>query len=336
MKDNVVVVPSYSTRPAIPEEASPSASREFRYQPSHWVPFRDLETIERVRRITREQITQHPNPWVRIFVLKGSEIEFYWLLDMFRRIKQAADEGRRLVLIMPNPYPGYRKLAAMLNQFKVDCRQLYVFSMDEYADEEGRIAPDTWPFGLVYAMKKYFFSELDESIRPPERQFVGLTNSNLRDYGRMIEDVGGADCCYSGPGWTGHLAFADPDAPEFQADSLEEWKQMGARIVTLSPFTIAQQSLNGIFGMSGDLAAVPPKGATIGPKEVLAARFHLDLCAITVHGTATSWQRFITRLVIHGPVTPKVPESILQTVRTDFWISETNAQDIRIDWEKGY
>jgi len=23
----------------------------------------------------------------------------------------------------------------------------------------------------------------------------------------MITDLGGADICYSGPGWTGHLAF---------------------------------------------------------------------------------------------------------------------------------
>jgi len=32
----------------------------------------------------------------------------------------------------------------------------------------------------------------------------------------MIEDAGGADICYSGPGWTGHVAFVDPDAPEFR------------------------------------------------------------------------------------------------------------------------
>ncbi|GAJ16275.1 unnamed protein product, partial [marine sediment metagenome] len=58
-----------------------------------------------------------------------------------------------------------------------------------------------------------------------------------------IEDLGGADACYSGPGWTGHLAFIEPDAPEFEG-SLEEWKKMGPRIVTLSPFTIAQNSLH--------------------------------------------------------------------------------------------
>jgi glucosamine-6-phosphate deaminase len=42
------------------------------------------------------------------------------------------------------------------------------------------------------------------------------------------------------------------------------------------------------------------------------------------------------RLVAHGPVTPLVPESVLQTVRTDFWISETLAANIEPDWDKGY
>ena len=48
------------------------------------------------------------------------------------------------------------------------------------------------------------------------------------------------------------------------------------------------------------------------------------------------WQRLISRLALHGPVTPKVPESILQTLGTDVYVSETIARDIEPDWEKGY
>jgi glucosamine-6-phosphate deaminase len=151
----------------------------------------------------------------------------------------------------------------------------------------------------------------------------------------MIEDLGGADICYSGPGWTGHLAFIEPDAPEFAAP-LDEWKKMSSRIVTLSPYTIAQNSLYGTFGKSGNLAAVPPKAATIGPAEVIQAKKRMDTHAITVHGTTTTWQRFISRLVLHGPVTPLVPESILQTLPTEVYVSENIAQNIEPDWNKGY
>ena len=178
-------------------------------------------------------------------------------------------------------------------------------------------------------------SQLDKDLRPPEDHIQGPTSDNINDYGKMIADLGGADCCYCGPGWTGHLAFIEPDAPEFQAD-LEEWKQMGPRIGTLSPFTIAQNSLHGSFGMSGNLASVPPKAATIGPAEAIGAKFRIDMHALTVDGSYASWQRMTTRLVLHGPVTPLVPESILQTVRTDVYVSETAAENIEPIWDKGY
>jgi glucosamine-6-phosphate deaminase len=307
----------------------------FDYSPSHWVPFRDKKVLERVRKIKREDITKHPNPDFQIRVVKDSDIEFIWVTDMFYRIKTASDAGEQVVLILPNPCPVYRHVARLINQFGVNCKKLYAFAMDEYANEDGEVAPETWPQSFVYAMKHNFFWQIDEDLRPPESQFIGPTTGNIGDYGKMIADMGGADMCYSGPGWTGHLAFIEPDAPEFEAD-LEEWKQMGPRIVTLSPFTLAQNSLHGSFGMSGDIALVPPKAATIGPAEVIASKHRMDINALTIHGTTTTWQRLTTRLVAHGPVTPLLPTSIHQELRTDFYISETIARDIEPDWDKGY
>jgi len=309
---------------------------DFSYEPAECIPFRDREAIERVKRIKREDITKHPNPDFQIRVLPAAEIAFLWLTDMFHRIKTAADDGTNVVLITPQPWPqGYGQLAHLINKFRVNCRNLYTFNMDEYANEKGEIAPETWPAGFLYSMKNSFYAELDPDLRPPESQITGPTDDNINDYGKMIADMGGADCCYSGPGWTGHLAFIEPDAPEFAAD-LEEWKQMGPRVCTLSPFTIAQNSLHGTFGMSGDLSAVPPKAATIGPAEAIASKNRFDMHAITVDGGFASWQRMATRLCLHGPVTPLVPASILQTLRTDVYISPEAAADIEPHWDKGY
>lgn len=307
----------------------------FSYSPSQYVPFRDTEALERVRKIKREEITRHPNPDFKIQVMKPAEIEFAFIVDMFHRIKQAADTGQKVVLILPNPVPSYRQVAYLINKFRVNCKNLYTFAMDEYANENGVIAPETWPWGFVHAMKENFFRRIDEDLRPPESHFVGPTNQNFRDYGKMIADMGNADMCYSGPGWTGHLAFIEPDAPEFDAP-LDEWKKMGPRIVTLSPFTLAQNSLHGSFGLSGDIALVPPKAFTIGPAEVIASKHRMDMHALTVHGTTTSWQRMMTRLVVHGPVTPKLPTSIHQILRTDCYIADIIAQNIEPDWDKGY
>jgi glucosamine-6-phosphate deaminase len=202
--------------------------------------------------------------------------------------------------------------------------------MDEYANEKKEIAPETWPMGFMFAFKKYFFSQIDPKLRMPEKQCQGPSTKNINDYGKMIADAGNADICYSGPGWTGHLAFIEPDAPEFDG-TLEEWKKMGPRVCTLSPFTLAQNSMHGSFGYSGDIALVPPMAATIGPAEVIASKNRIDIKAITVHGTTTSWQRMICRLTTHGPVTPKLPTSIHQQLRSDCWISETLAEDIKPD-----
>ena len=187
----------------------------------------------------------------------------------------------------------------------------------------------------MHALKKHLYFQIDPDLRPPETQFKAPQTAIIKDYGRMIADLGNADACYSGSGWAGHIAFIDPDTPEF-AGSLEEFKRMGPRIVTLHPLTIAQNSLHGSFGMSGDLAAVPPRAATIGPAEVLAAKYRMDNNGLTTAGTFVSWQRLTTRLVAHGPVTPQVPASILQTVPTDFYITETIAHDIEPIWDQEY
>lgn len=309
--------------------------KQFDFKPSQWVPFRDKEVIDKVAHIKREDMEKHENPDFKIKVVPDADINAIWVTDMFQRIKYAADSGERVVMILPNPVPLYRHVARLINACKVDCKNLYVFAMDEYADENGNIAPEEWEFGFTHAMMKYFYYNIDEKLRPKREQFVGFTNKNVKDYSKMIADMGGADICYCGPGWTGHLAFIEPDAPEFQAP-LDEWKKLDARICTLSPFTLAQNSLHGSFGKSGNLAAVPPKAATIGPVDAINAKHRFDTHAITIHGTTTSWQRFTTRLVLHGPATPLVPESILQTLRTDVFVSETIAQNIEPDWNKEY
>jgi 6-phosphogluconolactonase/glucosamine-6-phosphate isomerase/deaminase len=307
----------------------------FEYSPSLHVPFRDKEALERCRKISRAEIDKHPNPEYHITVMKDTEIEFRWIADMLCRIKTAADAHERLVMILPNPWPSFARLAYLINRLRIDCRLLHLVAMDEFANEHGDVAPRTWRNGLVHAMLNYLYYEIDEDLRPPENQVHGPTTENLKDYGKLLEDVGGGDIVYTGPGWTGHICYIEPGAEEFRG-SFEEWKKMGPRIITLNPFSIAQQSLHGDFGMSGDIAAIPPKGATIGPAQIIAAGNRIDIHAITIHSTATSWQRMITRLCLHGPVTSLVPTSLLQTLRTDVWVSESIAQDIEPDYEKGY
>ena len=50
----------------------------------------------------------------------------------------------------------------------------------------------------------------------------------------MIEDLGGADVCYGGIGWCGHIAFWESHLGYEFGDDLDAYKQAGARIVELT------------------------------------------------------------------------------------------------------
>ncbi len=303
----------------------------FHYDPSSYVPFRDKAVLERMREIGPEDFRNHPNPNLNIHVGEAFNLVF----DLFFRIKEASEAGRRLVTILPQPWPFYAQVAELINHCRIDCRNLYTFNMDEYADQDGNIAPESWPYGFTHALKKYFYSKIDPALRPPENQMIGLSNETIADYGKRLADLGGADICYMGPGWTGHVAFVEPDAPEVPQD-LEAFKAWGPGIVTLSPFTLAQNSLHGSFGGAGDIAAVPPKAATIGPAQVLAAKHRVSMYSISIRNTEASWQKLVARLCLFGPVTPQVPDSIVQLKPTDVYVSDVIASRIEIDWNAGY
>jgi glucosamine-6-phosphate deaminase len=74
---------------------------------------------------------------------------------------------------------------------------------------------------------------------------------------------------------------------------------------------------------------VPPKANTIGPREILGAR-HRSFWLDGDLGGGVSWQRFIARLVAHGPVSELVPGSLLQEARSDYTLLGNVADDVTI------
>jgi 6-phosphogluconolactonase/glucosamine-6-phosphate isomerase/deaminase len=300
----------------------------FPYSPSAFVPFNDRAVCNRIRTIPRDRIADHSNPDFQIRVVRDEDIAFLRIHDLFSRIKESDEKDKRLVLILPQPHPQYAKVAYLINKYRVSCRNLYTFNMDEWADEDGNTAPETYANGFMYAMLENFYGKIAEELRPPRDHIHGITTRNISSYAGMMEDVGGVDLCDGGIGWSGHVAFVEPNAPEFAAETVEEWASLGPRLVTLTPFTLAQTALDPDFGMSGDWSWVPPKAATIGPAQILGARLRNSWNHFTIAGTNVSWQRFSVRLACHGPVTPAVPASMLQTARTNMYISESIAEDI--------
>ena len=309
------------------------------FKPGSYVPFQDREICERLRLLTREQLEQH-EPWqhpeFKVKVMMNPHPVL--IATLFSRLKEASEAGRKFSMILGNPEPEtYIPLAQLINYFQVDCSKVHIFAEDEWADDAGNIAPETYEAGFVHSMLKYLVYQIDPKFRMPMENVHYPTNKNISYYSKLINDVteGGADIISTSPGWTGHVAFIDP-VSEFVRDDIEEWLNLEARLVTLHPLTVAQNSLHGVFGQSGYVASVPPKAATIGPVDVKRAKERIEVHALLTNNTFSSWQRMTSRLVTHGPVTPLVPSSMLQTMATQVYISEEVAAPFEC-WEKvGY
>lgn len=300
----------------------------FDYGLARFIDFRDRAECERVRAITRENIAKHDNEDFRIAVVDDAAT-FYdaFARDLVDRIRLARDEGRQFVAILPvGPMPQYELAARMINEERLSLAHVHTFNMDEYANEDGVTAPVTWAGSFQRAMHERFFALIDDDLLPPEEQVHFPTTEAIGDYGARLEALGGADACYGGIGWCGHIAFWECHLGHEFAGDLDAYKAATARLVELHPMTVMQNALHS-FG--GDWSWVPPKANTIGPREILGAK-HRSFWLDGDLGGGVSWQRFIARLVAHGPVSEFVPGSILQTVRTDYTILGSVADDVEI------
>lgn len=301
---------------------------EFSYNLAKFLSFQDEKACERVRKIKKADICKHSNPDFKIRVIEDPH-EFYleFALDIVDRIQKAAEENRPFVAIFPvGPMPQYKIAAQLINKLGISCKHIHSFNMDEYADQDGNTAPINWPGSFQKSMMEQFFMVIDEKLRPPVKQIHFPTKDALSSYAKMIEDAGGAEVCYGGIGWCGHIAFWEAHLGQEFGSDLEAFKKAGPRCVELHPMTIMQNALHS-FG--GDWSWVPPKANTIGPAQIIGAKYRSfwldgDL------GGGVSWQRFIARLAAHGPVTPLVPASILQTLPGSYTILGGVANNLEI------
>jgi len=303
---------------------------EFRFKPASWLPHSELplEELERIRNIKREDMeyTNENGYSVRVVI----DPTLCMVQDMFYRILMSDIQDKHFTMICPNQWPGaYSAVAEMINKYNVSCRNVDAFAMDEWADEDGNVAPLTYGAGLGYSFLNHFYGRIREDLRPSIDHWHVHTNENKGTgvYSRIIEDVsgGGVDVIYSATGWPGHTAFIDPRCEEFKADSLEEFCKLDSRIVTETPLTICENSLFGPMGASGDVWAVPPKSATIGPKDVVSAKDRFELHNF-VNPDGSSWQRMVSRLELYGPISMECPASIMRLGKGTCYVSEAIAK----------
>ncbi len=301
---------------------------EFDFQPASWLPSKDVEMLDRVRNIKREDMeyTNENGYSVRVVI----DPAMILAQDIFHRIYLSDVQDKHLTMIFPNQWPGvYSAVAEMINRYNVSCRNVDAFAMDEWADQDGNVAPLTYGAGLGFSFRKHFYGKIREELRPDVEHWHVFTNENKGDdvYSSIIEEVGdgGADVIYSATGWPGHTAFIDPGVKEFQADTLEEFCKLGSRVTTQMPLTICENSLFAPMGASGDVWAVPPRAATIGPRDVVNARERFEIHNFVNPG-GDSWQRMVSRIELYGPISMECPASIMRLGKGVCYVSEAIAK----------
>ena len=311
---------------------------EFKFKPAPWLPHSELplEEFERVRNIKREDMEYTNENGYSVKVVLDPTL--CMVQDMFYRILKSDLEDKPFSMICPNQWPGaYSAVAEMLNKFNISARNVHAFAMDEWADENGNVAPLTYGAGLGYSFMNHFYGRIREDLRPPVDHWHTLNNDNKGDnvYSDMIDEItgGGVDVIYTATGWPGHTAFLDPRCEEFAADSMEEFLQLGSRVATQIPLTVCENSLFAPMGGSGDVWAVPPRSATIGPRDVMHAKERVELHNF-VNADGTSWQRMISRLELYGPISMECPASIMRLGKGTCYVSEAIAKPFG-SWEYG-
>lgn len=303
---------------------------EFKFKPAAWLPHSELplEELERVRNIKREDMeyTNENGYSVRVVL----EPTCCMVQDMFYRILKSDLEDKPFSMICPNQWPGaYSAVAEMLNKFNVSARNVHAFAMDEWADENGNVAPHTYGASLGYSFMNHFYGRIREDLRPPVNHWHTFNNENAKTnvYSDIIDEItdGGVDVIYTATGWPGHTAFIDPRCDEFAADTLEEFLTLGSRLATQVPLTVCENSLFAPMGASGDVWAVPPRSATIGPRDVMHAKERVELHNF-VNADGSTWQRMISRLELYGPISMECPASILRLGKGTCYVSEAIAK----------
>jgi glucosamine-6-phosphate deaminase len=222
-------------------------------------------------------------------------------------IVAANRQGRGATFIVPvGPVDHYPILARMINEQRIPCSDVAFIGMDEYLTDDGDWIAEDDPLSFRSYLQRTFYDVLDPALAPPPEHRVFPDPRDVSAVPRLIARRGGVEACYGGIGITGHIAFNEP--PE-EPMSLEAFAALPTRVLTLTRET---RTINSVT-VGGEISIIPRRAITVGMKEILGARRLRLYCN-------RPWQSAVARRVLHGPITPACPASLMRT-HPDAWLT---------------
>ena len=237
----------------------------------------DIEKIQKCVSNAPETVFDRQKFWNKKFeVVKCTDLEefgAYMGFEIAMQIKETKEAGRKLILILPvGPMGMYKWAVYFIKQLGIDCKHVYGFNMDEWADAEGNTLPASDPAAFTNAMVEAFYGPLGK-LTVPEKQRNFATKENLPTYPAKMAKLrkeGAKQVMVYGIGRMCHIAFWEPHfADEFKSD--KEWLQQPYRIgARLHPMTIEQ---NAITSFKSSWPLIPCYANTIGPQIIFASDY---------------------------------------------------------------
>lgn len=292
----------------------------FKFAPAEWLPFQDREVLDSVvnEDFYTRQGKNFENPDFELKVVY--DVHNYFAVDLMQRIRMSDVKDEKLVIIIPSPENAvFISVTEALNKLNISCRNVHIFFLYEYANEKGQVAPWQSPYSRSGHFMRYFYERLNAHLRMPMEQIHFWTEENIDTYSDEIAALGGADVAYTALSWSSGIGAIDPES--FPAETIEEFRSMGSRLVTPMAEMIAHDSLRGMFGCAGDIGNVPPKAVTVGPKDLMASKEWIDVEYLTGCGGSPAHQKFPLRLAMFGPISPKNPGSLMRLHKGTCYLS---------------
>lgn len=294
----------------------------------------DLEKIRSCVSQAPESIRDRQPFWHNDFTLTPcvslDDFSVYMGHEIAMQIKQAKEEGRELILILPvGPMGMYKWVVYFLNSWNIDCRHVHGFNMDEWSDAQGNTLPPNNPASFQYAMEGAFYGPLG-GLTVPESQRNFASKTNLPEYPEKIASLkarGAKQVMIYGIGRVCHIAFWEPHFAE-EYESFEEWKKEPYRIgANLHPFTIEQ---NAITSFRSSWPLIPCYANTIGPGIIFGTDFAIG-GADGVLSRGMQWQGMSLWMTLRYGPDKSVTSSSIPTMPGKLFYMEELAGPLQAD-----
>ena len=205
-----------------------------------------------------------------------------------------------------SPIEMYKALAKKCADGEISFAKVKSVNLDEYV---GLTAEHDQSY--AYFMAKNFFDHIDIDKKNTHLPCGTASDpeAECKRYDALIASMGGVDIQVLGIGNNGHIAFNEP------ADAFSK----GTGLISLTESTIEANAR--FFASKAD---VPTKALSMGIGQIVAA----DKIVLLAMGRGKA---DILERALFGPVTPKVPASILQFCKEVFVFADEDALSVILE-----